>query len=411
MTLCRICNHSINAFMSFGKMPIANRFLKEEDFGNEYFFELAPAVCDNCQMFQLVEQPNPKEMFHDNYAFFSQTSKYMSLHFEKMAQLLLQRYLRSEDAFAIEIGSNDGVMLKHIAKAGVKHLGVEPSGNVAEVARQNGVNTTCQFFGKHISQEILDKYGKADTIYSANVLCHIPDLNSVAEAISNLLKPLGVFIFEDPYLGDVIEKTSYDQIYDEHVYLFSVQSVMNAFSPYGLEVIDVEHLKVHGGSMRYTLGRKGQHSISNTVRDQLKKELGLGLHLYQTYLDFKNSCELSKKNLISDIMHLKKSGKKIIGYAATSKSTTVTNYCGLTSEHIDYIVDTTPIKHWKYSPGAHILVKPYEEFALQYPDYALLFAWNHRDEILAKEKEYLEKGGKWIEYVPLVPAKQEEKVV
>ncbi len=401
MINCRICENKIKPFMSFGKMPIANRFLMEKDIPDEYFFELAPAVCDKCQMFQLIEQPDPKDMFHESYAFFSQTSSYMSLHFKRFAQFLLEEYLGDKNSFVVEIGSNDGVMLKHIAASNIKHLGVEPSANVAKIAIDNGVNTRCTFFNKELASEILQEHGAADIICCANVLCHIPDLNSVAEGVCRLLKPNGLFIFEDPYLGDVIEKTSYDQIYDEHVFLFSVNSVINAFLPYGLEVIDVEPLKVHGGSMRYTLGRRNKHIVSERVKTQIDKEVDLGLSLPITYDKFKRNCELSRENLLCILESLKKQGKRVVGYAATSKSTTVTNYCGLNSSHIMYIVDTTPLKQWKYSPGAHILVKPYEEFKLEYPDYALLFAWNHREEIFLKEDEYLRMNGKWIEYVPL----------
>lgn len=384
-------------------MPIANGFLSCEDFACEYFFELKVAFCPSCKMFQLIEQPDPKMMFHDNYAFFSSTSKKMSEHFEKMANLYINEFLpEKEKAFVVELGSNDGIMLRHMANAGIKHLGIEPSSNVAEVARKKGVNTISEFFGNETAKKVLQDYGKADIISAANVMCHIPDLQSVGKGVDILLKEKGIFVFEDPYLGDVIQKTSYDQIYDEHVYIFSVQSVANAFAPYGLEVFHVEPQITHGGSMRYYLCRKGQHPIRDSVRHQIKIEDELGLGNLSNYENFKVACEKNKSDFITLLKDLKEKGKRVVGYAATSKSTTVLNYCGVGPDLIEYICDTTPIKQGKFSPGMHIPIKPYEDFKRDKPDYAVLFAWNHAREIFEKEHEFLNQGGKWIVFVPEV---------
>jgi len=231
VTQCRICNAPIEAFMTFGRMPIANGFLTADQVGSEYFFELAPAFCPHCGMVQIVEQPAPEMMFHGNYAFFSGTSRHMQLHFQRFADNTTTTILAGRsDPFVVELGSNDGIMLKNFAARGIRHLGCEPSENVAAAARAQGVNTLCAFFGKETAERIKAEYGPADVIQAANVMCHIPDLHGVAEGVKALLKPDGVLIFEDPYLGDVIEKTSYDQIYDEHVFVFSAISVKN-FKP------------------------------------------------------------------------------------------------------------------------------------------------------------------------------------
>lgn len=384
-------------------MPIANGFLYPDQYENEHFFRLHTAFCPKCKMFQLIDQPEPEMMFHDNYAFFSSTSKKMGVHFEKMAESYLRNFIPNEkDAFVVELGSNDGIMLKHFAKRGIKHLGVEPSSNVAEVARQNGVNSISKFFGAETANEALQQYGKADIISAANVMCHIPNLDSVGKGVSLLLKDKGIFVFEDPYMGDVVTKTSYDQIYDEHVWVFSVQSVSNVFGMNGLEVFHVEPQPTHGGSMRYYLCRKGAHIIRNSVKDQLGIEKELGLDKLETYLKFEQNCEESKRKLVSTLKELKASGKRVVGYAATSKSTTVLNYCGIGPDLIEFISDTTPIKQGKVSPGMHIPVKAYQDFKNNYPDYALLFAWNHSQEVFENEKDFVAKGGKWLVFVPEV---------
>ncbi|MGK5082323.1 methyltransferase domain-containing protein [Bdellovibrionota bacterium FG-1] len=254
---CLFCKAPIESFMTFGQQPVANGFLTPEHFKKEYFFEMAVAFCAQCGCFQLTDQPEPEQMFNENYAFFSGTSKHMAIHFAEFAAHVQRDYLKSADPFVVEIGSNDGIMLKNFAAKKIRHLGVEPSKNVAEAAIKAGVNTINRFFNAETARMIVEKNGQADAFLAANCMCHIPYLHSVVEGIDVLLKPDGVAMFEDPYLGDVIQKTSYDQIYDEHTFLFSVQSINSLFNQYGMEVIDVEPQVTHGGSMRYVIARKG----------------------------------------------------------------------------------------------------------------------------------------------------------
>jgi methylation protein EvaC len=383
-------------------MPLANGFLSENQFNSEYFFELKMAHCPKCNMVQLTEQPEKEMMFNDHYAFFSGTSSAMADHFEDFANHVIKDYLKSSDPFVVEIGSNDGILLKYFKKKNIRHLGIEPSENVAEIALKNGINTISKFFNKEVAEEIIKNNGKADAFLAANVMCHIPYIHSVVEGIKTLLKPDGIAMFEDPYLGDVIEKTSYDQIYDEHVFLFSVQSVKYLFEQHDLEIVDVEPQETHGGSMRYVIAHKGSRKISKNVKNQIDKELSLKLHIPETYVQFKLNCEDSREKLKSVLTKLKKEGKRVVGYAATSKSTTILNYCNIGPDLIEYICDTTPIKQGKFSPGKHIPVKKYENFRNNYPEYALLFAYNHSKEIMAKEGDFREKNGKWIMYVPKI---------
>ena len=402
MPKCLICKNENFPFMSFGKMPIANGFLCKEHYNNEYFFEMEVAFCNKCKMFQLVNQPEREKMFNKNYAFYSGTSKLMAIHFEKFAKDVLMNYVSNDNPFIVEVGSNDGIMLRHFAIAGIRHLGIEPSHNVAQVAMEQGINTIVEFFDSEIANKIVADLGHADALLGANVMCHIPYLHSVIEGIKILLKEDGVIIFEEPYLGDVIEKTTYDQIYDEHVFLFSVSSIKYLFAQHGMEVIDVKPQETHGGSMRYIIAHKGTKPVSDNVEKQVGIEKKLGLIVPETYMKFRKNCEKFRSDLMNLLGKIKNEGKSIVGYAATSKSTTIINYCGITNKHLDYICDTTPIKQGKNSPGAHIPIRPYEEFRTNYPDYALLFAYNHEREIMAKEQEFINGGGKWITYVPEV---------
>jgi methylation protein EvaC len=253
-----------------------------------------------------------------------------------------------------------------------------------------------------MAREILAEHGQADVFLGANVMCHIPHLHSVVAGIKILLKPNGLLIFEDPYLGDIVEKTSYDQIYDEHVFYFSVKSISHLVEQHGLEVVDVIPQGVHGGSMRYMVAHKGARTVSEAVSRLETNEEVLGLHLPETYHSLHQSIEKSRNDLMRLLHDLKRKNKRVVGYGATSKSTTVTNYCGITPELVAFISDTTPIKQGKLSPGAHIPVRPYEAFVTNYPDYALLFAWNHEAEIMAKEQNFSRAGGKWLVYVPRV---------
>lgn len=396
---CRICGHEISPFMTYGRMPVANGFLTKDQFKDEYFFELRPAFCRHCLTFQIEEQPAPEVMFHDHYAFFSRTSKFMQAHFREYAVWVGDAYLTGDDPFVVELGSNDGIMLENFAKRGIRHLGVEPSANVAEEARKHGVNTVVKFFGPATAAEIVDEYGHANALIAANVMCHIPDMNGIAKGADRLLKKDGVLIFEDPYLGAMIEKTSYDQIYDEHVFIFSALSVANIFGAYGFELIDLLPQHTHGGSMRYVLARKGVRAISPAVVAITDAEKAAGLHLPETYEQFRMNCEKSKKDLVRILKEEKAAGRRVVGYGATSKSTTILNYCGIGPDLIEFISDTTPIKQNKLTPGTHIPVKPYEAFAANPPDTALLFAWNHQKEIM-EEKEFAANGGRWIIPVP-----------
>lgn len=400
-TQCLVCKTPFRPFISFGRQPIANAFLRPDQVAGEFFFELTVGRCDACGMVQLGSLVDERKLFHEEYAFFSGTSKGMASHFERFARTMRGR-LPSTDPLVVEIGSNDGIMLKHFAAAGIRHLGVEPSTNVADVARASGVRTVSRFFDEELAREIVASDGQADAILGANVICHIPYIHSVFGGVKLLMKPEGTFVFEDPYLGDVIEKTAYDQIYDEHVFYFSVSSLSKAFAMHDLEIVDVEPQSVHGGELRYTVQHRGAGAVSDNVVAQLRRESDLGLDRADTFERFRERVERSREDLVDLLRTTKAKGRRVVGYGATSKSTTVTNYCGIGPDLVEFISDTTPIKQGKLSPGTHIPVRPYADFQSRPPEVALLFAWNHAAEILAKESDFVAGGGRFIVYVPEV---------
>lgn len=398
---CLVCATPITPFMTFGPMPLGNGFRRSDDRSPEYRFEMEPAVCPNCTTFQLVRQPAPEQMFHGDYAFFSGTSRRMGEHFAGFAASV-RKELREPDPLVVELGSNDGIMLRNFAQWGIRHLGVEPSANVAAAARQAGVNTVVAFFAPDTARTIKAEHGQASAVLAANVMCHIPTINAIAEGIELLLAPEGMLVFEDPYLGEVLEKTTYDQIYDEHTFLFSVHSVNAIFGRVGMEVFRTEPQWTHGGSMRYWLCRRGERPVEKSVADVLAREAALGVAHAATYDRFRRSCEAQREALVGLLRKAKAEGKRVVGYGATSKSTTIMNYCGIGPELVEFITDTTPIKQGKVTPGTGVQVKPHADFVARYPDYALLFAYNHAQEIMEKERGFVDAGGKWITYVPEV---------
>ena len=402
MAPCLVCRSAIEPFISFGKMPIANGFLTKEQFGQEFFFELKAGYCNNCHMVQLTELVDPSRLFHENYAYFSSISVRMAGHFQEFSAMVRSDYLPNRDPFVVEIGSNDGIMLRHFAQAGMRHLGIEPSANVAAAAMAKGIRTTVRFFDERAGEELRRDYGPADVLLGANVFCHLPDMHSILKGVLALLKDEGVLIFEDPYLGDIIRKTSYDQIYDEHVFYFSLHSLNHVFAGYNMEIVNAVPQDVHGGSMRYVVARKGAMKVHTAVHALMAREHDMGLTRPETYASFRDRVFSSRDELRQLLTDLKGKGNRIMGYGATSKSTTVTNFCDITPDLLDSISDTTPGKQGKYSPGVHIPIVPYDRFREAFPDYALLFAWNHAEEIMEKEQEFKRRGGKFIVYVPSV---------
>lgn len=361
-----------------------------------------PAFCSTCHTFQLIHQPAADLMFHENYAFQTRTSAFMVNHFKETAGWITNNYFKnSKNKKALEIGCNDGVFLENLNKLGWLTLGCEPSSNVAKKANEFGVKTIEKFFDKSCADDIKNEMGLVDLVYASNVMCHISNINDVAKGISNILRQDGLLIFEDPYLGSMLERVGYDQIYDEHVFIFSALSVKNIFRKFGFQLIDTFELKTHGGSMRYILQKKNLSKKANQDLFFLEKEKFNKLDKIETYYNFRLACESSKTKFVKKLKELKTKGLPLIGYAATSKSTTVLNYTGVDNTLIDKIIDTTPQKWGKFTPGTNIPIEKYSSHSLDDYNHVVLFAWNHFNEIKQKEKDFERRNGKWISHVEL----------
>jgi SAM-dependent methyltransferase len=395
--ICKITGKKIKPFMSFGKMPIANGFLRKKDFKKEFTFKMEVGFSKKISLFQLNDHPKPTKMFNNNYPFFTSSSKYMVDHFKKFSKWIKKNYFEN-NINVVEIGSNDGSFLKNFKSKKNNILGVEPSKNVASLATKRGVKTINKFFTHNNAKSLRDFRNNTHVICAANAICHIPNLKDLIKGIDVLLSKKGIFVFEEPYLGSMYKKTSYDQIYDEHIFMFSVSSIKKIFKLFEFELINVEPQSTHGGSMRYVVARQGEYKKDEKVKKYLKYEKKNFIDSLQGCLKFKKKCEISKKKLRNKILSIKKSNKTIAGYAATSKSTTILNYCGIDRRHIDFICDTTKEKINKYTPKTHIPIYDVNYYRNNIPDYTFLFAWNHKDEIFKKEKNILKKT-KWFAHI------------
>jgi methylation protein EvaC len=396
---CRFCpNISISEIADLGLQPIANNFRLPSQNEREYYFQLLVGFCPNCFLVQLVEQPAPEQMFHGEYKFFSQTSQKMIKHFEETSKALFQEFASgSDNSGVLEIGSNDGIFLQNLVNDAKRLVGIDPSTNVSKVAKNKGIEIVDDFFGSNSSLSVLDRFGKFDLVFAANVICHIPDIRDLMIGIKNVLKSGGTFVFEEPYLGDMVSNNSYDQIYDEHVYIFSANAIKIVAHEFDLTLFRCEKLWTHGGSMRYFLSANKSITVEESVKETIQDEFRLGL-------TNSNTLQLSGTNFLAQAQALKQlleefklSKKKIVGYGATSKSTTILNYAQIGPELISYIADTTPQKQGRLSPGMSIPIVSFDFFYADQPDYVLLFAWNHKQEIF--EKENL-KGNKFKWIIP-----------
>ena len=399
---CKITNLVIDPFMSFGMMPLANGFIKKNQFKNEFFYKMEIGFSKSLSLFQLNEHPKPENMFNEKYPFYTGSSEYMIKHFKNYSKWIKKKFLQSGSKL-IEIGSNDGTFLNNFKNNNVQYLGFEPSKNVFQVAKKNQIKIINNFFNKNnIKKKLVKKFlHNTDVICASNVICHIPDLKNLIESADQLLTSKGVFVFEEPYLGSMFDKISYDQIYDEHIYMFSLSSVKKIFDLYDFELVDAYPQDTHGGSMRYVVSRKKKNQVSKEVFKLIDYEKKKNIDNIESCLKFKKDCESSKKKTYNSLINFKNLGKKLCGYGATSKSTTIMNYCNIDNSILDYICDTTKDKIGKYSPGKHIPIVSMSHFYNNKPDICYLFAWNHKKEIFKKENSFLKNGGKWFSHVSL----------
>ena len=385
-------------FLDLGQQPIANRFLTKDDlFKDEYFYNLRVGFDQDTCLVTHMDYVSPPMMFNDTYTYRGSMSKTMVEHFKEFSD---DFRIKFNPNTVLEIGSNDGVFLKNWNSSNT--YAVEPCGNFAKETSELGYTTYHNFWTKKLADTIKSTHGTMDLIFAANCICHIPDLDDAFQAVESLLSKNGVFVFEDPSLAQMINTNSYDQIYDEHPHIFSVTALRNLLSRNGLTIVNVDNTPVHGGSNRIYVQRTTDVvTIDSSVANNIKFESMLGLDTLETFLIFAKRVEQSKKDLIHILERCKQLGKKVISYGATSKSTTVFNYCGIDSTLIDYVIDITPEKQNKYTPGTHIPIKNTNEIELDI-DVVYLGAWNFATEIMKKESKFINRGGKFITHVPIV---------
>ncbi|MBT3404882.1 methyltransferase domain-containing protein [archaeon] len=403
---CKVCNtNNLARFISFGRMPVANAYVTKDKLTEpEYSYNMEVGFCEKCKMVQLInivpydKYIVPDETGKTQYAYFSSTSNSMKDHFAEMAKDIEQRFL-DDNSKILETGSNDGIMLQAFNNHEV--LGVEPSANVAEVAMSKGVPTIVDFFTETLANKIKIDKGTFRAILSTNVTLNIIDIHSYLRGVCSLLDDRGIFVTEDPYLGNILETLAYDQIYDEHVWYFSLSSLSNLYEMHGLEIFDAEKQEVHGGSMRVFACKKGTYEKTERLNKYLFEEKEKGIDTLEPYLEFANKVEKNKNKLQELISSLKTQGKRIVGYGAASKGTIVQNYCNLNSDLIEYISDSTEFKQGKHMPGSNIPIVTPEVFHKDHAvDYAVLFAWNHSKEIMKKEQDFINRGGRFIVHLP-----------
>jgi SAM-dependent methyltransferase len=401
MTSCRTCKSDrLYLFLPLGEHPLANGFLREEQLSEpEAHFPLDVHVCLDCGLIQVADQV-PAEYFR-HYVYIPSSADAMHGHFAGLADTLEQRFLGAPDALTVDIGCNDGLFLSFLHERGSRTLGIDPARNIAELARQKGVEVVTEYFTPDLAQQIREEHGPARVVVSTNTFHHIGDLDPFTLGVSQLLADDGVFVVEVPHALDLVEQNEFDGVYHEHVSQHTVKSFVDHFRQFGLEVFDVERLDIHGGSIRvYARPAKNGASPVPVVREWLVEEARRGLFEEATYDAFRERVEHNREELLKILAELKADGRRIVGYGASARGNTLLNYYGIGVETLDYIVDRNPLKQGLYSPGMHIPVEGAERLAEDDPDYVLVIAWNFADEITRQQKEYLERGGRFIVPIP-----------
>jgi len=398
---CRSCgSDTLWEVLDLGMQPPANRLLRREQLDEaEFRWPLKLAVCQACWLLQITDLIPPSELFSD-YPYFSSNSDEMLLHAERAASRYRDEFRLDADTLVAEIASNDGYLLKHFHAAGIPCLGIEPAANIAAITREMGIETLVEFFGRGLGEREAAAGRRADLILGNNVFAHAPDTNDFVAGIEAMLAPGGRAVIEFPYAADFILNGEFDTIYHEHVFYFGLTALRPLFERHGLEVFHVERLAIHGGSLRIFVGHAGDHPQRESVDELLALEGRLGMNGLEFYLGFGGRVERLKEELDSLLRGLRRSGRSIAAYGASAKGSTLLNYFGLGAEVLEFVVDRSPHKQGKLTPGTHLPILAPGELLERRPDYTLLLTWNFADEILAQQRAYREAGGRFIIPIP-----------
>ena len=383
--------------LSLGCTPLANALLRPEDVGQpEPRFPLDAVFCPACALFQITETVPPETLFR-TYVYLSSCSETAVGSARDLVHRTIAARHLGPDSLVVEIASNDGYLLSHYVERGVPVLGVEPARNIAALAEERGVRTVSEFFGPEVAADLASRVGRADVIHANNVLAHVPDLNGVIDGVRLLLKDDGIAIVEVPYLRDMIEHVEFDTIYHEHLCYFSLTAIHRLVERHGLTVVDLEHLAIHGGTLRVSLQRDGPgRHPSPAVLGMREAEHDGGVDAPAYFRTFAASVDTFKNRLLRIVGGAREEAGPMAAYGAAAKGSTLLHYCGIGAETIAFVADKNPIKQGMLTPGTRLPIVAPERLLEEMPRYTLLLAWNLCDEVLRQQAEYRRRGGRFI---------------
>jgi SAM-dependent methyltransferase len=394
---CRSCHAPLSTlFVDLGSMPISNAFRKESDLSEpELTYPLRAYVCDECKLVQLEDVATRDTHFHNDYVYFSSVSSSWMEHARHFSESVVDRLALSPQSRVVELASNDGYLLRNFVQRGIPSLGIDPAANCADEAARFDVETRVAFFGKDLAEDLVAEGWQSDLIVGNNVLAHVPDVNDFVAGMALLLKPEGVISLEFPHLLQLMLLNQFDTIYHEHYSYLSTLALRPLFDRHGLEIIDVERLSTHGGSLRLYVSHAGRQS-SAAVGALLDEERDAGLGEVPTYRAFGERVMATKRALLRLLIELKDAGKTIVGYGAPAKANTLLNYCGIGRDFLDYTVDLSPSKQGTFLPGSNVPVLAPEAIRRSKPDFVLILPWNIEHEIREQWSEIAGWGGKFV---------------
>jgi hypothetical protein len=383
---CQICSTETAPGLDLGNQPVSDLILTERELNQpETYYPLRLHHCGDCGLTQLSYIVNPKVVYK-RFPFVSGTTETATRHLQSLPARLVPMVKLTARSFAVDIGSNDGTLLKGYLPYGVRFLGIDPSGDPVAIANEQGIRTWHAFFNLETARAAREEFGPAHAITACGVFGHIADLDGVMKGVESLLAPRGVFATDNQYWLDMVERLHYDNVFHQHLRYYSLKPLARLFAGYGLEVFDVERSEVYGGSIRVYACRAGAYPISRRVKDLAALEEKKKLYDPATHRRFARRVEARRQKLFEAVHRLASKGKKVIGIGAPAKASTICNFCRLGPDSIAYITEVNPLRMGKFLPGVHIPIVDEEKmFTDPRPaDAAVLFAWNYYDEIVPR---------------------------